>query len=180
MFDSCFFKGSKAALSSQEVYVSKKERKLPDEETFRQEMERMLACEEIQQMEAFHQHNGNNTLQHVRNVASRSFQLAQKFGWDIDVKSLVRGALLHDFYLYSVRDQEIGAYDHGIHHPVKALKNAKKKWDLSPKEENIIRSHMWPLTFLHPPMSREALLVSLADKDCAVQEMLLRRKNLEK
>ena len=159
--------------------MKSKEKKVLDEELFRQEMERMLASEEIQQMEAFHQHNGNNTLQHVRNVACRSFQLAQKFGWDIDVKSLVRGAMLHDFYLYSVKDQVVGAYDHGIHHPVKALKNARERWDLSPKEENIIRSHMWPLTFLHPPLSREALLVSLADKDCAMKEMLFRRKNLE-
>ena len=37
---------------------------------------------------------------------------------------------------------------------------------------------MWPMTFLHPPMSREAVLVCLADKYCAVNEMLLKKHDL--
>jgi uncharacterized protein len=37
-------------------------------------------------------------------------------------------------------------------------------------EEDIIGKHMWPLT-VTPPRYREAYLVSLADKLCALAEM---------
>ena len=41
-----------------------------------------------------------------------------------------------------------------------------------PKEKNIIRGHMWPLTLAHPPKSKEAVLVSLADKEIATMEFV--------
>ena len=129
-------------------------------------------------MGRFTQHQGTSTLQHVKNVAYRSFELAEKFGWDIDEKKLARGALLHDYYLYTFKQADIGKYRHGTGHPKKALENAREHFDLSEKEENIIRSHMWPLTLFHAPHSREAVLVCLADKECAAKEML-GKKNLE-
>ena len=57
-----------------------------------------------------------------------------------------------------------------------ALKNA---WalcgSLTPMEENIIVSHMWPLA-RKMPRYREALVVNLADKLCATAEVVgLRR-----
>ena len=36
--------------------------------------------------------------------------------------------------------------------------------------ENIIGSHMWPLNIRNIPRSREAILVCIVDKICAVQE----------
>jgi hypothetical protein len=50
------------------------------------------------------------------------------------------------------------------------MTKADKDFKLTNKEKNIIRGHMWPLTFLHPPKSREAFLVCLADKDVAAKE----------
>lgn len=38
--------------------------------------------------------------------------------------------------------------------------------------ENIIESHMFPLTITKIPKSKEAFIVSLADKICAVKENL--------
>ena len=38
---------------------------------------------------------------------------------------------------------------------------------------------MWPLTFLHFPRSREAVLISLADKICAFGEMVLKRNHIK-
>ena len=52
------------------------------------------------------------------------------------------------------------------------MKKALEDFDLTDKEKNIIRGHMWPLTFIHPPKSREALLVCLADKDIAAREFV--------
>ena len=49
---------------------------------------------------------------------------------------------------------------------------------LTRKEENIIRSHMWPLTFWHYPQSREAVIVCLADKIVSTKETLFKRKKI--
>ena len=159
--------------------MKKNKKRGPDRKIFEEEMERLTVRDEIRKMSTFTQHQGNNTLQHVRNVAYRSFELAEKFGWDIDEKNLVRGAMLHDYYLYNIRQEGISSYRHGTRHPARALENAREIFDLSEKEENIIRSHMWPLTLFHVPRSREALLVCLADKDCAIKEMFLGKKILE-
>ena len=47
-----------------------------------------------------------------------------------------------------------------------------------PQEQNIIASHMWPLTFRHVPTCREAFIVCLADKYCAVVESMFRRSRV--
>ena len=52
-----------------------------------------------------------------------------------------------------------------------ALENAGRCFDIDDKVKNIILSHMWPLPFVERPKSREAVLVNLADKYCAYQEM---------
>ena len=126
------------------------------------------ACE---RMRGFLQHKGNTTYQHCFNVARYSFYLAEKFGWKVNEDSLARGAMLHDYYLYNTTQMEVSDYRHGVDHPRIALENARREYKLNKKEENIIRSHMWPLTLFHPPRSKEAILVSLADKYCALREM---------
>ena len=47
--------------------------------------------------------------------------------------------------------------------------------DITKKEQNVIASHMWPLTFRHIPTCREAVIVCLADKYCAIVESMFRR-----
>ena len=138
---------------------------------FNQTIRQMDRERAMQSMRAFPQHKGNSTYQHVRNVAFYSFFLAEKFGCRVDEVSLARGALLHDYYLYEREKRGISDYKHGVTHPQVALENARIDYDLNKKEENIIRSHMWPLTLLHPPLSKEAWLVSMADKCCAIREM---------
>ena len=149
-----------------------------DKNRFDEQIRILKADPEIQKMASFTMHNGNTTLQHVENVAECSFRLAEKLGIDIDEEALARGAMLHDFYLYTFKETKMSPYRHGISHPETALKNASKNHHLTDKETNIIRSHMWPMTFLHPPMSKEAVLVCLADKYCAANEMLLKKHDL--
>ena len=149
-----------------------------DRSIFDEQIRLLKEDPEIQKMASFTMHNGNTTLQHVENVADVSFRIAEKLGIDIDEKALARGAMLHDYYLYTFKETKMSPYRHGISHPETALKNASKRRRLTEKETNIIRSHMWPITFLHPPMSREAVLVCLADKYCAVNEMLLKKHDL--
>jgi uncharacterized protein len=82
---------------------------------------------------------------------------------DIDYKALIRGALLHDYYLYDWHKSHKGHRLHGYRHPSWALHNALLRYDLSPKERNIIRSHMFPLTIFHFPRSPEARIVAKMD-----------------
>ena len=123
---------------------------------------------QVRRMEQYTQHKGNPTLRHCHDVAVTSFRMAQRLGWRIDETAMARGALLHDFHLYTREKKD---WKHLFRHPRLALRNAENLFELNDKEKNIITSHMWPLTALHPPKSREALLVTLADKYCALREM---------
>mgnify|MGYP000786537243 FL=1 len=49
---------------------------------------------------------------------------------------------------------------------------------ITKKEQSIISSHMWPLTFRHVPSCREAIIVCLADKYCAVVESMFKRSRV--
>ena len=93
-------------------------------ELFQEELERLLADPRIRKLENFPQHNGSNTLKHCEAVAERSFELAEKLGWDIDEKELARGAMLHDYYQYVIKEQGISAYKHGTSHPAIAMRKA--------------------------------------------------------
>ena len=64
---------------------------------------------------------------------------------------------------------------HGFSHPGSACVNASNYFQITQKEQNIIQSHMWPLTFRHMPTCREAVIVCLADKYCAVVESMFQR-----
>ena len=126
---------------------------------------------QVRLLKKHRQHRGNTTFRHCRSVAVESFRLAQRFGWNVDEDALARGAMLHDYHLYTRRLKKINGLRHLLSHPKRALGNAEKVFDLSRKEKNIIESHMWPLTLFKLPKSKEAFLVTLADKLCALREM---------
>ncbi len=153
-------------------------RDLPGEnDRFNATMRVMTADPRVQRMQRYSQHQGNTTYQHCLNVANQSYRLAKVLHLKIDGKSLAVGAMLHDYYLYSTGDMDIGSYTHGVSHPQTALQNAEQCFTLNERERNIIESHMWPLTLTHLPKGREAVLVSLADKYCALIEMCMGRLN---
>ncbi|MCD8018619.1 MAG: hypothetical protein LUF92_03280 [Clostridiales bacterium] len=60
---------------------------------------------------------------------------------------------------------------HGYRHPMIAADNAKQDYGINDIEENIIKRHMFPLTPI-PPKYKEARIVCIADKYCAVLEYL--------
>lgn len=78
--------------------------------------------------------------------------------------------MLHDLFLYDWRKKQP---DHkGLHafiHGKIACENANKLFDLNKKEQNIIKSHMWPIS-LNLPKSKEAFLITAVDKYCALLE----------
>jgi len=124
-------------------------------------------------MKDFKQHGRVSTYQHCVRVAWRSFCLNLQFRIGGDESALVRGAFLHDFYLYDWHHP--GNKRHAVNHPRIAAQNAAQEFSLSSKELNIIAAHMWPLPPTRISRSREGWVVCLADKLCSLYETLFMR-----
>lgn len=131
-------------------------------------MEKLLADEKIKQMSKFIQHGNTTCLMHCKTVAYYSVVFVHKFHIRVDMKSLIRGALLHDYFLYDWHEAKLGNL-HGYRHPGIALRNAMSDFDLTEIEQDIIRKHMFPLT-LYLPKYRETVIVCLMDKYCTLRE----------
>lgn len=123
----------------------------------------------IMESQKFIQHGTTTVLEHSMAVAYLSCIIADTFSMNVDKEKMVRGALLHDYFLYDWHEKNAGHKLHGFKHPYIALKNAKRDCQLSPLEEDIIVKHMFPLT-PKPPKYSESFIVSLADKICSTYE----------
>lgn len=121
----------------------------------------------------FTQHGQMSVRQHCINVAKCSLVINEKLGIHCERKDLIRGALLHDYFLYDwhAKNKQKTHRLHGFYHPGIALHNAGKEYALSKREQDIIKKHMWPLT-IKPPLCREAWVVTTADKFCSLMETL--------
>lgn len=123
------------------------------------------------------QHGRVSVRRHTMDVARYSLLISEKLKISCNKRDLVRGALLHDYFLYDWHDKNhVNPLRlHGFHHPGIALRNAGKEYALSDREKDIIKKHMWPLTIV-PPMCREAWIVTAADKYCSLLETLRLRR----
>lgn len=129
----------------------------------------LIQTEEVQSMRAIHHHPGVSCYEHSVFVAYTAFRLARR--WGLDYLAAARGGLLHDLYLYDPHDRTAYEGNQCFAHPKAALRNAERLCGrLSPKEQDIIISHMWPLA-RRMPRCREAYVVNLADKICATAEV---------
>ena len=122
------------------------------------------------QCAGFTQHRTTTTRAHCVAVAYTSCRIAEVLGISVDWDSLIRGALLHDYYLYDWHISKGRQRWHGFRHPGIALRHAESELSLSRRERNMILRHMFPLTPV-PPTCREAWIVCLADKICALREI---------
>ena len=140
----------------------------------------ILTHEHMEVERRAYQHGNVTTYEHSVRVARLAVWLADRLRlWRrVDLCSLVRAALLHDYFLYDWHVKDKTHRLHGFFHPGVALANAQKEYVLSEREKNIILRHMWPLTPC-PPACREAWIVTAADKYCSLRETLFfrRRRN---
>lgn len=135
-------------------------------------IEDITSNEKVQKMEEFIQHGSVSTYEHCNRVAFYSYMLAKKLNISVDYRTLLLGAFLHDFYLYDWHNSDEYEGLHGFKHPKIASKNAKKEFNLTYKQMQIIESHMWPLTITQIPKSKEAIIVCMVDKYSATIEVL--------
>ena len=70
------------------------------------------------------QHGSTSVYEHSVKVAYTSLYFARRFRLNIDEKSLIRGALLHDYFLYDWHEKDKSHRLHGFYHPSTALRNA--------------------------------------------------------
>ncbi len=117
------------------------------------------------------QHGNVSVYEHSIKVCYISIRIAKTFGLNIDMKALVRGALLHDFFLYDWHIYDESHKLHAFSHARCAYENAKKEFDLGKIEKDIILKHMFPVN-ITPPKYKESVIVSIADKISATHETI--------
>lgn len=119
-----------------------------------------------------HQHHGLTSVnQHCLNVARMSYKIAHVLNLNTRYPELIRGALLHDYFLYDWHDISNSHKFHAFSHSLVAYNNACEELVLTSTEKDIILKHMFPLT-LPPPLTIEGWLVCIVDKICSVMEIL--------
>jgi len=114
----------------------------------------------------FEKHHGTNRYDHSLRVAIKTYKYAIKH--NMDVVEVTRASLLHDFFfnkdfgsnkqLYKLRS-----------HPMMSVVNSKIHFHINQRQEDIIKTHMFPVT-REIPSSRAALIVSLIDKEVSIYE----------
>lgn len=129
---------------------------------------KLIDMPEVQKLSAYPHHRHKTRLDHVTEVAWLSFIIGKRFS--LDCKAIVRGALLHDLFYYDWLRE--GPRLHGFRHHNIALKNAGAIINLSPKETDIIKKHMWPLTII-PPRYLESFIVCHVDTFCSFKDYFI-------
>lgn len=158
-----------------EVLVNQIENKLfigqaINDKEYMQIVKDILNNKTVLEMKKYRQHYDISTFEHCLNVSYISYKICKKL--KLDYKSMARGAMLHDLFLYDWRNSRKELNLDGYHafvHPKIALENASKLYDLNDKEKEIIAKHMWPVT-ISLPKYKETYIITLVDKYSAIQE----------
>jgi len=115
------------------------------------------------------EHHGITRFEHSMKVAYTSYKIAKFLR--LDYREVARAGLLHDFFLSeedrTFKDRFVSYFTH----PKYAVETSKKYFDLSDKEIDIIKSHMFPV-YTSVPKYVESWIVSLVDKTYSSFEFL--------
>lgn len=126
-------------------------------------IDNIMNNEEFKQMENIKHHN-TTRMNHLIKVSYNSYKVAKMF--NLDYKDVARAGLLHDFYT-----EEVNKCDKikdkvllfSTKHPENAVENSMRNFELSEKEINIIKTHMFPIDYKVPKYA-ESWIVSIVDK----------------
>lgn len=164
-------------MTTSKKFQHKRDERIKLNNVLKQHASDILSSDNFRKTSKHLQHGNVSVKQHCLDVARNSVALNRKFRLGCEEKELVRGALLHDYFLYDWHDADCEdcVSWHGFFHPGIALKNALKEYRLTTKEQDIIKKHMWPMTFV-PPKYKEGWVVTLVDKYCSTLETLRIRK----
>jgi uncharacterized membrane protein len=148
-----------------------------DETDFNKFAKEILHNEKFSELKKY-KHHDLSIYDHVLKVAKLSYKFAKFL--KLDIKSTVRGALLHDFFFYDWRkDKPVINYKKRLHafgHPIHVYHNASKYFTINNIEKDIIIKHMFPLTIILPKY-KESYLVSIIDKIVSSEEFIFELVN---
>ena len=117
------------------------------------------------------QHHGISRYNHCMRVAYFTYQISKKL--HLHYKEATEAALLHDFFIDEVKEENSIARLRK--HPSYAVANAKKYFKITDLQEDIIKCHMFPVTFT-PPKYLESWIVDIVDDIAALYEKGLSTK----
>ena len=137
---------------------------------------RYLNDDLIARMKDIPMHNGSNCYLHSFKVAKRAIYVALKKDKNLDLESIMVASILHDYYLYDWRSDKSLLKGHGKKHPMIAINNAKRDFEINDKVTSIIETHMWPINIKKYPKSKEAKIVLNADNYVACREMFTSKR----
>ena len=90
------------------------------------------------------------------------------------------GSILHDYYLYDWRIERDKMKKHLSSHPYTAAQNALRDFNISEEVKKVIESHMWPVNFTDFPKTKEARIISNADKAVCLKEFFCSKRHKKK
>lgn len=133
-----------------------------------------LNNENVKRMSEIQMHRGSSCYIHSFRVAKLCVKKAaryQRYTFE-DLKNVLVASILHDYYLYDWREHHELRKKHGRKHPLVACANAIRDFNIPTEVQDIIKSHMWPLTPKLYPKTKEAKLVNRMDNHIATREGL--------
>ena len=138
-----------------------------------------LHDEKVMRMKEIPMHRGSNCYYHSFKVAKKAIKNALRHK-NVNLEVILVGAILHDYYLYNWRENKRLLKKHGKNHPYIAAQNAEQDFHISEKVQKAIKSHMWPINIKEFPNSKEARIISVADKTIALRESLTSKAHKKK
>ena len=142
---------------------------MKNDKEFNEIIKNIINDKQVLEMKKYRQHFNTTCFDHCYDVAYECYKISKKL--NLDYVSATRGAMLHDLFLYDWRNKEGRNNIHAFTHGKIACKNALKSFELNDKEKDMIIKHMWPVTLI-PPKSCEGIILTIADKYCAVKEWI--------
>ena len=140
-----------------------------------------LNDEKILKMKEISMHRGSNCYEHSFKVAKHAMKIALRgHKKNLNLETLLIGAILHDYYLYDWRKDRSKLKRHTKSHPYIASENASRDFDISQEIKKIIETHMWPINIKDFPETKEARIVDIADNNVAMCEALTSKRYKEK
>ena len=130
-----------------------------------------LHDEKILKMKDITMHRGSNCYFHSFKVAKLAIKRALRHK-KCDLMTVLLGSILHDYYLYDWRIDRDKMKRHLMDHPHIAAENAARDFGIHEPIKKVIETHMWPVNIAKFPNSREARIISLADKSIYLKEIM--------
>lgn len=110
-------------------------------------------------------HHGITRYEHLMRVSYYSYKITKFL--KLNYRETTRASILHDFFLEETKeDNKVSALRR---HPRYALEKSLNYFELTDREQDIIATHMFPVTF-KPPKYLESWIVDLVDDVAGIYE----------